>query len=128
MVETITEEQKQQLQHITLRDGRNGWEYVNLFEEDKREFVAAGIISCIEQKLNLNPDTISLEAGKAKYRDGKLVGELTEVQKRVCPYPDFWEMQERGRRFQEFLPPYSDEDVIREMKARGQYRTIGWIL
>ena len=128
MAGTITEEQKQLLQNTTLRDGRNGWDYVNLFEEDKREYVAAGIISCIEQKLYLNPDTISLEAGKAKYRDTKLVGELTEVQKLVCPYPDFWEMKERGRRFQEFLPPYSIEEAIEEMKARGQYRPTGLLM
>lgn len=53
---------------------------------------------------------------------------LTEQQKMVCPYPDFWEMQERSKKFQESLPPYSDEDMIREMKARGQYRPTGWIL
>lgn len=53
---------------------------------------------------------------------------LTEQQKQVCPYPDFWEMQERAKKFQESLPPYSPEDAIREMKARGQYRTTGLIL
>lgn len=35
---------------------------------------------------------------------------------------------ERAKKFQASLPPYSVEDVIREMKARGQYRTTGWPL
>ena len=47
---------------------------------------------------------------------------LTKEQKMICPYPDFWEMQENARRFQEFLPPYTVEEVIAEMKARGQYK------
>ena len=54
--------------------------------------------------------------------------ELTEQQKQVCPYPDFWVMQEEAKKFQASLPPYSVEDAIREMKARGQYRTTGLIL
>ena len=46
----------------------------------------------------------------------------------MVPYPDFWEMKEKAKKFQASLPPYSPEDAIREMKARGQYRTTGWIL
>lgn len=122
----ITEEQKRTLQRTTLLDKRKAWEYVNLFEKDKRLWLAKGIISCIEQHTDLRPDAISLEAGKIKYKD--VMFQPTKEQLEKVPYPDFWEMQERSRRFQEFLPPYSPEDAIREMKARGQYRTTGWIL
>lgn len=125
MIPTITDEQRQTLTNTTLQDGRNAWEYVNLFEEDKREWVAKAILSCIEKGMKLRPDTISIEAGHLKYGEC-IITELTEHQKRVCPYPDFWEMKEKGIRFQEFLPPYTAEEVIAEMKARGQYRTTGW--
>ena len=50
----------------------------------------------------------------------------TEEQLKRVPSPDFWEMQERAKRFQASLPPYSLEDAVREMKARGQYRTSIW--
>ena len=53
---------------------------------------------------------------------------VTRKQLEMVPYPDFWEMKERAKKFQASLPPYSDEDMIREIKARGQYRTTGWIL
>lgn len=53
---------------------------------------------------------------------------VTEKQMEMVPYPDFWEMKEKAKKFQESLPPYSTEDMIREMKSRGQYRTTGWIL
>lgn len=49
MVQTITDEQRQTLTNTTLQDGRNAWEYINLFEENKRELVAAGILSCIKK-------------------------------------------------------------------------------
>jgi len=52
----------------------------------------------------------------------------TKEQLERVPYPDFWEMQERSKRFQASLPPYSLEDAIREMKARGQYNPTGWAL
>lgn len=52
----------------------------------------------------------------------------TKRQLEMVPYPDFWEMKEKAKKFQESLPPYSTEDMIREMKSRGQYRTTGWIL
>ena len=54
--------------------------------------------------------------------------ELTEQQKKVCPFPDFWEMKEKAKKYQESLPPYSKEDVIREMKARGQYKPTGLLM
>ena len=53
---------------------------------------------------------------------------VTDKQLKMVPYPDFWEMNEKATKFQESLPPYSAEDMIREMKARGQDRTTGWVL
>ena len=81
MIPTITDEQRQTLTNTTLQDGRNGWEYVNLFEEDKREWVAKAILSCIEKGMKLRPDTISIEAGHLKYGEC-IITELTEHQKR----------------------------------------------
>lgn len=52
---------------------------------------------------------------------------VTEEQLKRVPSPDFWEMKERAKKFQASLPPYSREDYIREMKARGQYRTSDWM-
>lgn len=46
----------------------------------------------------------------------------TKEQLAMVPYPDFWEMKENAKKYQASLPPYSDEDMIREMKARGQYK------
>lgn len=124
---TLTEEQTELLESTSLQDERNAWDYIHLYEEGKQPWVAAGILSCVEKGLNLRPEIISREAGHLKYGDCKIT-ELTEQQKRVCPYPSFWENSEKGRRFQEFLPPCSDEDMIREMKARGQYKPTGWPL
>ena len=53
---------------------------------------------------------------------------VTKEQMKLVPSQEFWEMKERAKKFQASLPPYTDEDVIREMKARGQYRTTGWLL
>ena len=124
---TLTEQQIELLKATSLQDGRNAWEYIHLYEEGKQPWVAAGILSCISQGLNLLPEIISTEAGHLKYGECKIT-ELTEQQKQVCPYPDFWEMQERSRRFQEFLPPLTVEEVIAEMKSRGQYNPTGWEL
>ena len=122
----MTEQQIELLKATSLQDGRNALEYVRLYEEGKQPWVAAGILSCIEQGLSLRPEIISIEAGSLRYRNKKY--EPTRQQLAMVPYPDFWENSERGRRFQAFLPPYTVEEVITEMKARGQYRTTGWPL
>ena len=49
MIQTITDEQKQQLQGITLTDGLNAWEYVQSLSEGDQYLVAAGILSCIKK-------------------------------------------------------------------------------
>lgn len=52
----------------------------------------------------------------------------TKEQLAMVPYPDFWEMKEKAKKFQASLPPYSLEDAIKEMKARGQYRPTGLLI
>lgn len=94
MVQTITDEQRQTLTNTTLQDGRNAWEYINLFEEDKREFVATGILSCIKKGRIPNRLTIfweiedlrnppkKYEREKRQYTPSKeLMENLTEGQK-----------------------------------------------
>lgn len=49
MVQTITDEQLQQLQSITLANGTNAWEYVQSLPEDDQYLVATGILSCIKK-------------------------------------------------------------------------------
>ena len=85
---TLTKEQIELLKATSLQDGRNAWEYIHLYEEGKQPWVAAGILSCIVQGLNLLPEIISTEAGYLKYGECKIT-ELTEQQKRVCPIMGF---------------------------------------
>lgn len=49
MKQTITDEQKQQLQSTILANGSNAWEYVQSLSEDDQYLVAAGILSCIKK-------------------------------------------------------------------------------
>ena len=49
MVQTITDEQKQQLQNITLANGINAWDYVLSEKTEDQYLVAAGILSCIKK-------------------------------------------------------------------------------
>jgi hypothetical protein len=44
-----TEQQIELLKATPLQDGRNAWEYVQLFEEGKQPWVAAGILSVVYQ-------------------------------------------------------------------------------
>ena len=53
MAQTITEEQKQQLQGITLTEGMNAWAYVQSKPEEDQLWTAAGILTCIEKGYGL---------------------------------------------------------------------------
>ena len=61
MAQTITEEQKQQLQGITLANGINAWDYVLSEKTEDQYWVAAGILSCVEKGRILNRMTIFWE-------------------------------------------------------------------
>ena len=58
----ITEEQKRQLQNITIGKGTNAWEYVLQQPEDAQYWIAAGILSLAKKGLPLNRLTIFWEA------------------------------------------------------------------
>ncbi len=58
MTQTITEEQKQQLQGITIVNGTNAMEYVLQQPEENQYWIAAGILSLIKKGHPLNRLTI----------------------------------------------------------------------
>ena len=62
MTQTITEEQIQQLQNITLANGINAWDYVLQQLKDNQYWTAAGILSCVKKGRILNRMTIFWEA------------------------------------------------------------------
>ena len=62
MTKTITDEQKRQLQSITLANGINAWDYVLQQLKDNQYWTAAGILSCVEKGRILNRMTIFWEA------------------------------------------------------------------
>ena len=94
MVQTITEEQRQQLQSTILTNGSNAWDYVLQEPEDDQYLVATGILSCIKKGRIPNRLTIfweiedlrnppkKYEREKRQYTPSKeLMENLTEGQK-----------------------------------------------
>ena len=63
----ITREQQRQLKASILQDGMNAWDYVQSKAEADRPWVAAGILSCIENGYSLNRLTINWEARDLRY-------------------------------------------------------------
>ena len=61
MVQNITEEQKQQLQSITVSNGINAWDYILELPEDSQDWVAAGILSLQKKGRPINRLTIFWE-------------------------------------------------------------------
>ena len=59
---TMTDEQKQLLQGITIANGTNAWEYVMQQSEETQHWIAAGILSCVKKGRILNRMTIFWEA------------------------------------------------------------------
>ena len=59
---TISDEQKQHLQNITIGNGTNAWDYVLQHSEDDQYWIAAGILSLTKKGLPLNRMTIFWEA------------------------------------------------------------------
>lgn len=58
----LADEQKHQLQNITLANGENAWEWLSDKPETDRHWLAAGILSCVEKGRILNRMTIFWEA------------------------------------------------------------------
>ena len=67
MAQTITEEQKQQLQQTILENGMNAWDYVLAEREEDRPWAIAGILSCMKKGLSLNRLTVNWEARELRY-------------------------------------------------------------
>lgn len=67
MAQTITDEQKQLLQSITLQGGQNALAYTFTRPEDDQPWVAAGILSCMKKGYSLNRLTINWEARDLRY-------------------------------------------------------------
>ena len=84
MVQTITNEQKQQLQQIILENGMNAWDYVLAEREEDRPWAIAGILSCMKKGYNLNSLMICWEARELRYANAADCAQLpilTEEQK-----------------------------------------------
>ncbi len=60
----ITENQKKQLMVMTLQDGMNAWDFIQSKAQADQQWVAAGILSCIEKGYRL---TINWEARDLRY-------------------------------------------------------------
>ena len=80
MVQTITNEQKQQLQQIILENGMNAWDYVQSQNEADRPWVAAGILSCMKKGYNLNSLMICWEARELRYANAAACAQSSENQ------------------------------------------------
>ena len=63
----ITENQKKQLMVMTLQDGMNAWDFIQSKAQADQQWVAAGILSCIEKGYSLNRLTINWEARDLRY-------------------------------------------------------------
>ena len=59
---TISDEQKQHLQNITIGNGTNAWDYVLQHSKDDQYWIGAGILSLMKKGLPLNRMTIFWEA------------------------------------------------------------------
>lgn len=70
MTPTVTEEQKQQLQQVTLKNGMNAWDYVQSQSEEDRSWVAAGILSCVEKGYGLTILEINWETRNLRREKG----------------------------------------------------------
>ena len=62
LMEKLTEDQKQQIQGITLTEGENAWSYVLSWSDDGQYWIAAGILSCVEHGYGLTELEICWEA------------------------------------------------------------------
>ena len=121
MVQTITDEQRQQLQSITIVNGINALDYVLQQPEDNRYWIAAGILSCVEKGRILNRMTIFWEAEDLRNPPKKNEREL-------CKYAPSMELTEKltegqRRQIQELTIANGTNawDYVLSWPADGQY-------
>lgn len=63
----INEKQIELLKVTTLQEGMNAWHFVQSKAEADQPWIAAGILSCIEEGYSLNRLTINWEARDLRY-------------------------------------------------------------
>lgn len=62
LMEKLSEEQKQQIQGMTIANGMNAWDYVLSWSYDGQYWIALGILSCVEHGYGLTRLEINWEA------------------------------------------------------------------
>lgn len=62
ITEKLTEEQKQQIQGLTIANGTKAWDYVLSWPADGQYWIALGILSCVEHGYGLTRLEINWEA------------------------------------------------------------------
>lgn len=67
LMEKLTEEQKQQIQGLTIANGTNAWDYVLSWAADGQYWIALGILSCVEHGYGLTELEICWEARDLRY-------------------------------------------------------------
>lgn len=118
---TMTDEQKQLLQGITIANGTNAWEYVMQQSEETQHWIAAGILSCVKKGRILNRMTIFWEAEDLRNPPKKNEREL-------CKYAPSMELTEKltegqRRQIQELTIANGTNawDYVLSWPADGQY-------
>ena len=71
LMEKLTEEQKQQIQGLTIANGMNAWSYVLSWAADGQYWIALGILSCVEHGYGLTRLEINWEARDLRYSANK---------------------------------------------------------
>ena len=67
LMEKLTEEQRRQIQGITLLEGENAWSYVLSWPDDGQYWIALGILSCVKHGYGLTRLEINWEARDLRY-------------------------------------------------------------
>ena len=71
LTEKLTEEQKHQIQEITIANGTNAWDYVLSWPADGQYWIALGILSCVEHSYGLTRLEINWEARDLQRKTAK---------------------------------------------------------
>ena len=71
LTEKLTEEQKHQIQEITIANGTNAWNYVLSWPADGQYWIALGILSCVEHSYGLTRLEINWEARDLQRKTAK---------------------------------------------------------
>ena len=87
MIQNIAEEQKQRLKFTTLQDGRNAWEAVQSLADADVQWMAAGILSCVDHCYGLDRLTTNWEARELRYANRTDCGQNCDNQAAATTNP-----------------------------------------